>query len=137
LNNVRFEKCDLTTWKSERQFDLITAFDAIHDQARPDLVLQSTSRALRTDGIFLMQDIKASSHVEKNLEHPIAPFIYTISCMHCVSVSLAQGGMGLGAAWGEELARNMLADAGFTNVKVRELPHDMINLYYLCRREGW
>jgi SAM-dependent methyltransferase len=136
LTNVQFEKCDLTTWKTNRRFDLITAFDAIHDQARPDLVLQSVNRALHSDGVFLMQDIKASSHVEKNLGHPLAPFIYTISCMHCMSVSLAQGGMGLGAAWGEELARNMLSDAGFTDVTVRELPHDMINIYYICRRHA-
>ena len=60
LLNVRFEKRDLTTWDAQKRFDLITAFDAIHDQARPDLVLANISRALRPDGVFLMQDIKAS-----------------------------------------------------------------------------
>ena len=134
LTNIRFEEQDLTTWNAPQQFDLITAFDAIHDQARPDLVLASIARALRNSGIFLMQDIKASSHVEKNLDHPLAPFIYTISCMHCMSVSLAQGGVGLGAAWGEELARKMLAEAGFARVEVHQLPHDILNSYYVCRR---
>jgi SAM-dependent methyltransferase len=133
LTNAHFVRRDLTHLAEPAQFDLITAFDAIHDQARPDLVLAHIHRALRAGGVFLMQDIKASSHVEKNLDHPMAPFIYTISCMHCMSVSLAQGGMGLGAAWGEELARKMLAEAGFGQVEVHQLPHDILNSYYVCR----
>jgi SAM-dependent methyltransferase len=134
LKNVQFEQRDLTKLDNGCQFDWITAFDAIHDQARPDLVLSHIHRALRSDGVFLMQDIRASSQVEKNLDHPMAPFIYTISCMHCMSVSLAQGGVGLGAAWGEELARKMLADAGFGKVEVHQLPHDILNSYFVCRR---
>lgn len=133
LTNVRFEVQDLTTWNGLNAFDVVTAFDAIHDQARPDLVLANIRAALKHDGIFLMQDIKASSRLEQNADHPLAPFIYTISCMHCMSVSLAQGGVGLGAAWERELAEEMVRKAGFGEVSVSELPHDMLNLYYVCR----
>jgi SAM-dependent methyltransferase len=75
-------------------FDLITAFDAIHDQARPDAVLRNIAVALAPNGTFLMQDISGSSHVHTDIEHPFGPFLYTISCMHCMSVSLAAGGPG-------------------------------------------
>jgi hypothetical protein len=51
--------------------------------------------------------------------------------MHCMSVSLAGGGPGLGAAWGKELALQMLGDAGFGDVRVEQLPHDIINYYYV------
>ena len=78
-----------------------------------------------------MQDIAAASHVHANLDHPLGPFLYTISCMHCMSVSLAGGGPGLGAAWGKELALEMLAEAGFHNFVVSQLPHDVINYYYV------
>lgn len=135
LTNVRFEPADLTRWDARQKFDLVTAFDAIHDQARPDLVLANVRRALRPGGVFLMQDIKAASRVADNFANPIAPFTYTISTMHCMSVSLAQGGMGLGAAWGRELAERMLGVAGFGEVSVHELPHDIINYYYVCRAE--
>ena len=91
-------------------------------------------RALRPDGTFLMQDIRASSHLERNGEHPLAPFIFTVSCMHCMTVSLAQGGAGLGAAWGEELALQMLSEAGFGPVVVKRLEHDMINNYYIVQQ---
>jgi len=132
-SNVRFEARDVTQLPDVAAFDLITAFDAIHDQAAPATVLRGIARALRTDGTFLMQDIRASSHLHENLEHPFAPFLYTISTMHCMTVSLAQGGQGLGTMWGEELARSMLADAGFTDVRVAQLEHDVLNSYFVAR----
>ncbi len=75
-------------------FDLVTAFDAIHDQSQPDAVLRHVRRALRPDGLFLMQDISGSGHLHHDCKHPVGPFLYTISCMHCMSVSLAGGGPG-------------------------------------------
>ena len=55
-----------------------------------------------------MQDIDGHSHHHENLDHPLGPFMYTISCMHCMTVSLAQGGEGLGAMWGVEKAQGLL-----------------------------
>ncbi|MCC7083569.1 MAG: class I SAM-dependent methyltransferase [Pirellulales bacterium] len=132
-NNAQFEVRDVASFHQPGAFDLITAFDAIHDQAKPAEVLRSIAVSLKPGGIFLMQDIKASSRLQENLDHPLGPFLYTISCLHCMSVSLAAGGPGLGAAWGRQLALTMLSEAGFKDVEVTELPHDPINYYYLCR----
>jgi ubiquinone/menaquinone biosynthesis C-methylase UbiE len=134
LTNVVLVRKDVADMEFSERFDMVTAFDAIHDQARPDVVLKNIARALKPDGVFLMQDIRGSSHVHRNMENPLAPFIYTISCMHCMSVSLGQNGMGLGAAWGEELALCMLRDTGFRDIEVRELPHDILNSYYICHK---
>ena len=115
-------------------FDLITAFDAIHDQAEPATVLTNIVSLLKPDdGIFLMQDILSSSLLKNNIDHPLGIFLYTISCLHCMSVSLAQDGRGLGAMWGKEKAVEMLKEAGFTKVDVKQLPHDFQNYYYICR----
>lgn len=135
VSNATFRTMDVTHWNEQGAYDLVTTFDAVHDQARPDLVLRSIRRALRPEGVYLMQEIKAATSVEKNVENPLAPFIYTISCMHCMSVSLANNGIGLGAAWGKELALQMLQEAGFATVEVCELPHDMLNYYYVARPE--
>lgn len=133
LQNVRFIEKDLTHWNEPQAFDWITALDAIHDQGRPDLVLRAIRKALRPGGVFFMQDVDASSEPSENIEHPMGSFIYTISCMHCMTVSLAQGGLGLGAAWGTQLARQMLNDAGFADVTIERFPHDVQNAYYICR----
>jgi SAM-dependent methyltransferase len=132
--NARFEVKDAATLDEEARYELITTFDAVHDQADPAAVLKGIAEALREDGVYLMQDIAGSSHHHNNLEHPLGPFLYTISCMHCMTVSLAQGGAGLGAMWGEEKAKQMLEEAGFTKVEIEQLQHDFQNYYYIATK---
>lgn len=136
LQNLRFEVRDLTTFNQDApvdRFDIVTAFDAIHDQARPDHVLAGIRRTLKPNGTFLMQDIAGSSNVFKNKSHPLGPLIYSISCLHCMTVSLAQGGLGVGAAWGEEMTTQFIKDAGFGTVDRHALDHDPQNYYYVAR----
>jgi ubiquinone/menaquinone biosynthesis C-methylase UbiE len=137
LKNVRFEVLDLTCFHefaSEKSYDFVTTFDAIHDQARPDNVLKGIFRTLKDDGIYLMQDISASQEHHKNMEHPVAPLLYTVSTMHCMTVSLAQGGMGLGTMWGRETALKMLDEAGFKNIEIKNFDHDFQNDWYLIKK---
>lgn len=137
LTNVTFAAADAAdpAVLGAGRFDLVTAFDAIHDQAKPAAVLANVRRAMRPGGTFLMQDIQAQTAHHENVDHPLGTFTYTISCMHCMSVSLANGGAGLGAAWGKQMALRMLADAGFGRVRVETLPHDPINYYYVTGTE--
>jgi len=137
LSNVRFLVRDLSDFGETAEpeaYDLITSFDAIHDQAKPLNVLKGISRALNGDGVYLMQDIRGSSHVHNNIDHPIGTFLYAISTMHCMTVSLAQGGEGLGAMWGEEKAREYLEKAGFRSVATNRLEHDIQNNWYVVRK---
>ena len=122
LSNSMFDVVDVTDLPPDPKFDLITAFDAVHDQKAPDAVLRSANRALASGGKFLMIDFKFSSRVEENVGNPFAPMYYGISLMHCMPVSLAVGGQGLGTVWGEQTARRMLAEAGFGNVVVLDTP---------------
>ncbi|HSM56985.1 MAG TPA: class I SAM-dependent methyltransferase [Candidatus Sulfomarinibacteraceae bacterium] len=131
LSNVSFEVLDVAEMPGREQYELITAFDAIHDQAHPARVLENIHRALKPGGVFLMQDIAGSSHVHHNVDLPLAPLLYTVSTMHCMTVSLAQDGEGLGTMWGKEKALEMLADAGFDDVDVHQLEHDFQNYYYV------
>ncbi|HEY9832570.1 MAG TPA: class I SAM-dependent methyltransferase [Stenomitos sp.] len=134
LTNIQFQVKDAAKLDEVEQYDLICTFDSIHDQAQPDAVLRGIYQSLRSDGTYLMQDIRASSHVQGNLEHPVAPFLYTISCLHCMTVSLAADGMGLGAVWGEEKALEMLKDAGFSRVTIQQLDHDFLNNFYIVKK---
>ncbi|MGV2831814.1 class I SAM-dependent methyltransferase [Myxosarcina sp. GI1(2024)] len=134
LSNVRFLVKDAVQIDEVERYDLITTFDAIHDQAHPDCVLKNIYRALRPNGIYLMQEIQAATEVSGNFAHPVAPFLYTISCMHCMSVSLAAGGMGLGAMWGQEKALELIKEAGFSQIELKQLPHDFVNDYYIIRK---
>ena len=137
LRNVEFEVRDLSNFDetaAPEAFDFITTFDAIHDQAKPLNVLKGICRALKTDGVYLMQDIRGSSHLQNNIGHPMGPFLYAVSTMHCMTVSLAQGGEGLGTMWGEEKTREYLHKAGFQSVETKQLPHDIMNNWYVVRK---
>ena len=136
LTNVKFEIKDTTTINEHEKYDLITAFDTIHDQAQPSKVLKEIYNALRKDsGVFLMQDIAASSHLHENMNNPLAPTLYTFSTMHCMTVSLAYNGEGLGTVWGKQKAEQKLGEAGFSHpIEVKQIEDDILNYYYIARK---
>ena len=134
LSNVTFTVRDLTGFDEPNTFDLVTSFDAIHDQKDPQGLLKGIYRALRPGGVYLMQDIGGSAKVENNLDFPFAAFLYAVSCMHCTPISLGQGGAGLGTMWGWETADSMLRTAGFAAPKRNVLPHDPMNVWFVSRK---
>jgi ubiquinone/menaquinone biosynthesis C-methylase UbiE len=137
LKNLEFVAVDLSNFDDVAEpnaYDFITTFDAIHDQAKPLNVLKGIHRSLKPDGVYLMQDISGTSHVQQDIDHPIGTFLYSISCMHCMTVSLAQGGEGLGAMWGEEKTREYLNRAGFHSVITHQLAHDIQNNWYVVTK---
>ena len=134
LTNAEFVVQDVAALDVRDAYDLITAFDAIHDQARPRAVLRTIFTALKPRGTYLMVDVGASSTVADNRGHPMAPYLYTVSTLHCMAVSLGLGGEGLGAMWGEQQTKDLLAEAGFTLQTVMQVPGDIINNYYLCTK---
>lgn len=135
LKNATFAARDVSSLGERGKYQLITAFDVIHDQARPRQVLKGIFDALASGGVFLMQDIAASSNLHENMENPIAPTLYTISTMHCMTVSLAYDGEGLGTVWGRQKAEQMLKEAGFSpDIQVKEIPGDIMNYYYIAHK---
>ncbi|MGM0562121.1 MAG: methyltransferase domain-containing protein [Pseudomonadota bacterium] len=133
LENVRFEVRDLTGYDEKARFDFITSFDAVHDQKDPQALIQSLHDALKPGGIYLMQDIGGSARLENNLDFPMASLLYAVSCVHCMPVSLGQGGKGLGTMWGWETAEEMLKAAGFREIQRYVLPHDPMNVWFVSR----
>lgn len=136
LSNLRFLVRDLSSFDRDaapEAYDFVTTFDAVHDQADPLALLRGIRRTLTPDGCYLMQEIQASGRLQHDLDHALGPLLYTVSCMHCMTVSLAQGGAGLGAMWGRERAHELLRLAGFGDVQVHRLDHDPQNEYYVIR----
>ncbi len=138
LGNIRFLNRDAANLADApdlaARFDYVTAFDAIHDQTRPLAALRGVYALLKTGGAFSMVDITAGSRIEANRDHPMGPFLYTVSLMHCLPVGLVDGGTGLGMMWGREKAIELLRAAGFEDVRVEEIPQDAFNLHYFCRK---
>lgn len=130
LPNARFAVGDAAELAGG-PYDLVTAFDAVHDQQRPEAVLGAIRAVLAPGGTFFMVDTDFASGLADNVGNPYAPSAYAISLLFCVPTSRAAGGSGLGAVWGRELATELLAAAGFTDVVIRKSPRPQ-NCVYVC-----
>jgi hypothetical protein len=58
--------------------------------------------------------------------------MYATSCLHCMPVSLAAGGAGLGAMWGRQTAERMLRAAGFAQVENKPVADDLASMCMVC-----
>jgi SAM-dependent methyltransferase len=134
LSNVSFEVADAAALTSDQPFGAAFVFNAVHDQARPLEVLRSVQSILEPGGTFLMNEPRISSNLEDNIDNPVAPMTYAISLLHCMTVSLAEGGAGLGTGWGEQVALALLSDAGFGPVEVHDAPGDPGNAIFVTHR---
>ena len=134
LRNVEFAVGDVASLDEPRCYDLVLALESIHEQAFPRLALRNIANALKRDGVFLMQEVAASSHLARNAENPYAPMLYALSLLHAVPVALAQDGEALGRMWGSERATQMLREAGFTRMGFHSLASDPLRVFCAAQR---
>ncbi|PKB80059.1 MAG: transcriptional regulator [SAR202 cluster bacterium Io17-Chloro-G9] len=134
VSNASFELVDVATLRGRTQYDLITTFDVVHDLAQPAVVLKAIADLLNPGGAYLMVEFAASSNLEENMENILGPTLYAISVMYCMTTSLAYEGAGLGTMWGEQLARQYLADAGFGEVQVKQMEGDPLHNYFIASK---
>lgn len=111
-DRVGFEQVAAESIPYRDRFDLVMAFNCIHDMAHPRQALAGIHRALKPGGVLLWSEADASDRLENNLT-PVGRTLYAASTMHCMAVSLAQNGDGLGVVVGEDRAREMASAAGF------------------------
>ena len=129
-DRVEFDVVDCTKLPAGK-FDFISCFDVIHDSVDPVGLLKSIRNALKPDGAYLMVEMNVSARPEDNI-NPIGRLMYATSTLYCMTVSLAHGGAGIGACMGEPKARELVAEAGFT--QFRRLPiEDMFSALYEVR----
>ena len=132
VSNVEFKLATAEELSAPERFDLVTTFDVVHDLVDPAQALSNIRASLRPEGWYLMMEPAASSHLENNLD-PHGTLLYGISTMHCMTQSLAAGGAGLGAAWGEELAGEMARRAGFSSFEKLEQISNRFSNFFLLR----
>jgi 2-polyprenyl-3-methyl-5-hydroxy-6-metoxy-1,4-benzoquinol methylase len=136
VRNVEFVRDDALYIDEAGTYDLVLALESLHEQSFAGAVLRNIATALRADGVFLMQEAAASSHLARNVEHPFAPMLYALSCMHAVPVALGNDrGDALGKMWGQERATRMLIEAGFRNVRYETLAVDPLSYYAVAVKE--
>ncbi len=112
-------------------FDLITAFDCIHDFAAPQRTLEQIRMLLKSDGTLFIVEPKAADRLEDNI-NPIATMFYGFSLFHCMTQSLANGGPGLGTCLGPGRTEAVVRSAGFGTFEQLDIK-SAVNLFYAAR----
>jgi len=110
LANTQFVALDLAHLDLDDALDSIILFDAIHDQAQPRTMLRNIARALRRGGTFLALDLKGSSHLHVNLDHPLRPWAYGFSTCTARPCRWLLAVKDKGAMWGEQKAGELCAE---------------------------
>lgn len=130
INNAHFEAKAAEGIAEKHSFDLITTIDVIHDMADPLGGMRSIHQLLKPDGAFLMVEMNVSDRLEENI-NPFASMLYSISTLYCMTVSLAEGGPGIGACMGERRARTLAVQAGFSSFERLQISHPFAAVYVL------
>lgn len=135
LTNARFADPRDEPLPGDASLDLVTTFDCIHDMAHPTPVIAAIRGALRDDGSWLLVDIRAAETLAENIElNPMAPLLYGVSVLACMSSALSEpDGEGLGTlGLPASRAQAMTSAAGFTRFDTLDVPHPM-NAFYEVR----
>jgi len=135
VKNITLHDASVDPLVGDASCDFITTFDCLHDMTRPDLVMLAIRKAIKPDGTWLIADVHGMPTFEQNMkENPMAPFMYSISVVCCMSSALSEpDGLGLGTlGFPEPVARKMTAEAGFTRFATKDFENP-INAYYEVR----
>lgn len=129
-DRVRFEVLDAAAGLPDR-FDVVTTFDVVHDSVDPLGLLRSIRNSLHPDGVYVCLDINCSARLEDD-HGPIGAVLGACSVLHCLTISLAGGGAGLGTLGLPESTLTELATtAGFATVRKVDMDNPFNNLYQL------
>lgn len=128
VDRVSFQQLDVNDGLPQ-QFDIITAFDVVHDAAGPLDLLRAIRRSLSPEGHYVLLDINCSEDLENNLG-PLGTMFHGFSILYCMTTSLANDGVGLGTlGLHPRKVEDMCAEAGFSRVNLLPLDNPFHNLY--------
>ena len=135
VDNLSFHDAARDPLPTDERFAFVTTIDCLHDMTNPAAAVAAIRRSIRSDGTWLIADIKAHDTYEENVErNPMAAMMYGTSVLSCMSSALSEPeGAGLGTlGFPESLARRMVEDAGFTQFEALDLGHP-VNAFYVVR----
>jgi 2-polyprenyl-3-methyl-5-hydroxy-6-metoxy-1,4-benzoquinol methylase len=130
-DRARFHERDAADPALAGQYDLVTAFECIHDLARPVEVLRSMRRMLAPGGTVLVMDERAAEQFTAPGDE-IERFLYSASVLCCLPTGMAeQPSAGTGTVMRPDTLRRYALEAGFRELEVLPIEDMMFRFYRL------
>ena len=112
-------------------YQLVTVFEAVHDMSRPVEVLRALRGLAAEDGAVVVMDERVAD-VFTAPGDEVERLMYTYSVLCCLPVGLAESpSVGTGTVMRADTLRRYAAEAGFTDVEVLPIEHEVFRFYRL------
>jgi 2-polyprenyl-3-methyl-5-hydroxy-6-metoxy-1,4-benzoquinol methylase len=130
-DRVRFHAKDGAALDADGPVDFATAFECLHDMARPVEVLRAVRASLAEGGTMLVVDERTRERFSGKPDE-LEAYFYGWSVLDCLPSGMyEQPSAGTGAVMRPETLRSYAADAGFTDFEILPIEHDAFRLYLL------
>ena len=131
IDRVRFHRADAAEVTTAGPFDVATAFECIHDMARPVEVLGAVRRALADDGSMLIVDERTKERFTGEPDD-LEAYFYGWSIFDCLPTGMyEQPSAGTGTVMRPSMLERYAGEAGFTRFQTLPIEHDTFRLYLL------
>ncbi|MHC5021202.1 MAG: class I SAM-dependent methyltransferase [Planctomycetota bacterium] len=115
----------------EGPYDLVTAFECIHDLPYPVRVLERLRTLAAPDGVVLIADEKVEETLEANCNFT-GNLMYNFSVLHCLPQAMTvPESAGTGTAMSVSTLQEYAAAAGFSRAEVLPIDHELWRFYRL------
>lgn len=130
-DRVRFHVADAAVPPEGGPYDVVTAFECIHDLSDPVGVLSTMHRLAGADGIVLVMDERVAE-VFTAPGDDIERLMYGYSLLCCLPDGMShQPSAATGTVMRPETLRRYAADAGFTQTEILDIHDDFFRFYRL------
>jgi SAM-dependent methyltransferase len=130
-DRLRFEARDAAAGGQPGSYDLVTAFETIHDMSDPVAVLTAMRALVTPGGAVLIADEKVAEAFTAPGDE-LERFMYGWSVMHCLPVGRVDPpALGTGTVMRPAILRGYASQAGFSGVEILPIEHDFWRFYRL------
>jgi 2-polyprenyl-3-methyl-5-hydroxy-6-metoxy-1,4-benzoquinol methylase len=130
-DRVSFRLVDGRALPEAHSYDLVAAFECVHDLPDPVSVLAGARRMVRDEGTVLVMD----ERVPEEFTGPgdrVEQLMYGISMLVCLPDGLShEGSVGTGTVMRPATLKEYAQRAGFRDLEILDIEHDMFRFYRL------
>ena len=131
-DRVQFHVCAIEELNTTAPYDLVTAFECLHDLPYPVNSLRRMREMASPGGTVFIADEAAGEGFSDNNDHPLGRFFYNVSVLHCLPQAMVfPDAVGTGTAISESTVRKYAYEAGFSSAKVIEIENPLFRFYQL------
>lgn len=131
---VRFEARNAGDPTLTGTYDLVTAFECIHDMSDPVAALAAMRRLAEPGGSVLVMDERTNERFT-TAENPVEQFLYGFSIMGCLPAGMAgKPSAATGTVMRPHTLRQYARQAGFGDIEILPIQNDFFRFYRLKAR---